>query len=560
MAKKFLKTKKFGRTRVFLFLILFLAFVLRFWRLGLVPPGLFGDEVDTGYQAYSILKTGRDYFGNFLPIHFQSYGDWRVPLYIYLDTASIALFGLNELAVRLPAVILGVLAVLVSFFLGKKISKDEKVGLTAAFLVAISPWHIHFSRGAFEAILLTVLFPAAVFYFIKALSSGERRDYLLSAIFFGLTPYAYNTPKLFLPLIIFFLFLIYIKELFPNYKKVAFFLASLGLILLPMLVDVFQGPGVARFQSLSIFRLEEIPERVRLARQVSDLSPTLQRVFYNKVGFWIYEFTSNYLSSFSTQFLFIRGDPSPRHSVGGRGEIYLFELPFLLLGLGLAFYQAFVKKERVAQVVLAFIFLTPIPAALTQEGGDHAIRLLSIIPWLQLAMATGLFMFYQNLKRVWRKPFLVVLAGAIAVSLTLFLVSYFDLYPKTSGRWWNYGYKEVFAYVNQIEKKYDQIYISSSWEPSTVYTLFYSQYPPSKTQKEATISPDRIGKYWFLSPDITRLKRGEGDPKTLYVLNPAELEVYGLELEEEPTLRKIKDVLAPDGTPAFVIFSSSDAL
>jgi len=559
MAKRFLKTKKLGKTKVLLFLILFLAFVLRFWRLGLVPPGLFGDEVDTGYQAYSILKTGRDYFGNLLPIHFESYGDWRVPLYIYLDVASIALFGLNELAVRLPAVILGVLAVLVSFFLGKKISKDEKVGLATAFLVAISPWHIHFSRGAFEVIALTVLFPAAIIFFVKALSFGERRDFGLSAIFFGLTPYAYNTPKLFLPLFILFLLFIYRKELFPHYKKLAVFLAVLGLVLLPMLVDIFQGPGIARFQSLSIFNDETTPERVRMLRQVSNLPPRAQRLLYNKVGFWTQDFIDNYLSSFSTQFLFIRGDPSPRQSVGGRGELYLFELPFLLLGLGLAFYQAFGRKERIAQVVLAFIFLTPIPAALTQEGGDHAIRLLSIIPWLQLATATGLLHFYRYLKKGWRKPFLVVLAGVICGSLTLFLVSYFDLYPKTSGRWWNYGYKEVFAYVNQIEQEYDQIYISSSWEPSTVYTLFYSQYPPSKTQKEATISPDRIGKYWFLSPDITRLKRGEGDPKTLYVLNPAELEVYGLELEEEPTLRKIKDVLAPDQTVAFVIFSSSDA-
>lgn len=558
MAKKFLKTKKFGKTKVFLFLILFLAFVLRFWRLGLVPPGLFGDEVDTGYQAFSILKTGRDYFGNFLPVHFQSYGDWRVPLYIYLDTASIALFGLNELAVRLPAVILGVLAVLVSFFLAKKISKDEKVGLATAFLVAISPWHIHFSRGAFEAIFLTVLFPAATFFFIRALSSGERRDFILSAIFFGLTPYAYNTPKLFLPLFLFFLFFIFRKELFGQRKKLLSFIVVLGLVLLPVVWDIFQGPGIARFNSLSIFRIEEIPERVRLARQDSSLSPTLQRIFYNKVGFWIYEFTSNYLSSFSTQFLFIRGDPSPRHSVGGRGQLFLFELPFLLLGLGLFVYQAFFKKERIAKAFLAFVFLTPIPAAFTQEGGDHAIRLLSEVPWLELAVATGFVFFCKNLRKSWRKPFLGLMVVVVFSSLVLFLVSYFDQYPKTSGRWWNFGYREIFSYVNQVEGKYDQIYISSSWEPSTVYTLFYSQYPPAKTQKEATISPDRIGKYWFLSPDITKLKRGEGDPKTLYVLSPAELEVYGLELEGNPNLYKIKDIFAPDGTAAFVIFSSSD--
>jgi 4-amino-4-deoxy-L-arabinose transferase-like glycosyltransferase len=558
MGQIFRQKLKLKKINFFLLFILLLAFLLRFWQLGVVPPGLFGDEVDTGYQAYSILKTGRDYFGNLLPIHFQSYGDWRVPLYIYLDSPFVGLFGLNELGVRLPAAILGLLAVLASFFLAKKISQDEKMALVTAFLVAISPWHVHFSRAAFEAIFLTFLFPLAVIFFLQALTSKKNRDFVIAALLFGLTPYAYNTPKLFLPLIILVLLGIYRKELLARKKKSAIFLIVLGLILLPMLVDIFQGPGIARFNSLSIFRDESTPERVRLTREDSSLSPNLQRLFYNKVGFWTQDFIDNYLSSFSTQFLFIRGDPSPRQSIGTQGELYLFELPFLFLGFGLLFYQALKKKKKIARLVLAFIFLTPVPAAITQGGGEHAIRLLSMIPWLQLATAAGFVFAAQNLKKKWRRLFL---AGWLAVALfflVLFIVHYFDLYPKVSGRWWNFGYREVFEYVNQVQEKYDQIYISPSWEPSVVYTLFYSQYPPQKAQQQLTISPDKVDKYWFLSPDVTRLKRGEGDRKTLFVLNPAELEVYGLKLEEESSLRKIKDVFAPDGTEAFVIFSSSD--
>jgi len=558
MAKNPWQKMKTKKTTLFLFLIILLAFILRIWQLGIVPPGLFGDEVDTGYQAFSILKTGKDYFGNLFPIHFQSYGDWRVPLYIYLDSLFVALFGLTELAVRLPAAILGTLAVLASFFLAEKVSQDKKVSLMTAFLVAISPWHIHLSRGAFEAIFLTFLFPLATVFFLRALSSGKNRDFILTAFLFGLTPYAYNTPKLFLPLIILVLLAIYWKEIGAQKKKLAIFLLVLGLVLIPMIWDTFRGPGLARFHSLSIFNNETTPERVRLARQNSSLSPGLQTLLYNKVGFWFQDFTDNYLSSFSTQFLFITGDPSPRHSIEGRGELYLFELPFLLLGFGLFLYQAFKKKRKLAQFVLAFIFLTPFPAALTQKGGSHAIRLLAMIPWLQLITATGFIFCLQNLRKKWRKLFLAGVLVVVFSSLVGFVIHYFDLYPKTSGRWWNYGYREVFAYVNQVEDQYHQIYISPSWEPSVVYALFYSQYPPQKAQSELTISPSRLGKYWFLSPDVPRLKRGEGDSKTLYVLNPAELEVYGLKLEEEPSLRKIKDVFAPDGTEAFVIFSSND--
>jgi 4-amino-4-deoxy-L-arabinose transferase-like glycosyltransferase len=542
-----------------LFFILFLATVLRFWNLGIVPPGLFGDEADTGYQAYSILKTGRDYFGNLLPIHFQSYGDWRVPLYIYLDSFFVGFWGLNEIAVRLPAAIIGILAVLVSFFLGRTIGKDEKIGLMTAFLVAISPWHLHFSRAAFEAILLTFLFPLAIIIFLKGLELKNKYHFFIAAFILGLTPYAYNTPKLFLPIIILALLVLFRKELLSQKRKTAVFLVVLGFVLLPIVIDVFRGPGIARFNSLSILNDESIPERVRLAREASSLPASAQRLLYNKVGFWTQDFLDNYLSSFSTQFLFIRGDPSPRQSAGGRGELYLFELPFLLIGLAVFCFQALKKRNKFAQLTLLFILLTPIPAALTQGGGEHAIRLLAMIPWFQLMIASGIVYFSQKfIKKKWRKVFWPSLFLVAFFSFFLFILNYFDQYPKVSGRWWNFGYREVFDYVNQVEDQYDQIYISSSWEPSLVYTLFYSQFSPQEAQKELTISPSRVGKYWFLSPDITRLKRGEGDARTLYVLNPAELEIYGLELKDNPFLVKIKDIPAPDGTGAFVIFSSRD--
>jgi len=546
------------KIKTILFFILLLSFILRFWRLAIVPPGLFGDEVDTGYQAYSLIKTGRDYFGNFFPVHFQSYGDWRVPLYIWIDSLFVSVLGLNEMAVRLPAVLFGVLAVLASFLLAKIITKNEKVALVTSFLVAISPWHIQFSRGAFEAILLTVLFPLAIWFFLKGIQKENKKYLALSACFFGLTPYAYNTPKLLLPIFLVFLFFLFKKEVLKLKKETVIFLAILFLILAPIFWDVFRGPGIARFNSLSIFNDEAMSERVRLSRQFSDLSPSLQRIFYNKGVFWFRDFVNNYLSSFSTEFLFIQGDPNPRHSVGNRGELYLFELPFLLLGLGYLFYCGFHKKDKLSLLVLVFLLVNPIPASLTQKGGQHAIRLLSAVPWLQIVTATGFIFFLENLKKSYRKFFLIFMALISFVSFILFEIYYFDLYPKTAGRWWNYGYREIFQLVNRVEGSYDQIYISSSWEPSLVYTLFYSHYPPEKAQKELTLSSYKIGKYRFFTPDLTPLRRGEGELKTLYVLNPAELEVYGLTLEGNSSLKKIKDVISPDGKGAFVIFSSSD--
>lgn len=135
----------------FLIAIIFIATILRFWDLGSNPPGLFVDEVSNGYNAYSILKTARDEYGNFLPLTFRAFGDYNPALSVYTLVPSIALFGLNDFAVRFPSAIFGVFTVLLTYFLAYQILKDQKIALGASFLLAISPWHLQFSRYDHEA-------------------------------------------------------------------------------------------------------------------------------------------------------------------------------------------------------------------------------------------------------------------------------------------------------------------------------------------------------------------------------------------------------------------------
>src|SRR3989344_292895 len=142
--------------------ILFIAAILRFWNLGVNPPGLFVDEVSNGYNAYSIIKTGRDEYGNFMPLTFKAFGDYNLALSVYILVPSIAVFGLNEFAVRFPSALLGTLTVLLTYFLTKQLfksgssfiahhSSQKNVALVAAFFLAISPWHLQFSRYDHEA-------------------------------------------------------------------------------------------------------------------------------------------------------------------------------------------------------------------------------------------------------------------------------------------------------------------------------------------------------------------------------------------------------------------------
>src|SRR3989338_6436258 len=127
-------------------IILALAAFLRLYRLTDFPPGLYSDEASYGYNAYSILTTGRDEWGKFLPLTIQSFGDYKPPMTAYLTIPSIAVFGLNEFAVRFPSALIGILSILLIYLLTKEIFKSRSIALLVAALLAISPWHIHFSR------------------------------------------------------------------------------------------------------------------------------------------------------------------------------------------------------------------------------------------------------------------------------------------------------------------------------------------------------------------------------------------------------------------------------
>src|SRR3989344_1554617 len=114
---------------IILTVIILLAFGLRFHKVTEIPPALNWDEVSIGYNAYSVLKTGKDEWGTLLPIHFKAYGEYKLPAQIYASIPGIAVFGLNELGVRITPVIYGTLTVLLLFFLTRALFQNVYIGL-----------------------------------------------------------------------------------------------------------------------------------------------------------------------------------------------------------------------------------------------------------------------------------------------------------------------------------------------------------------------------------------------------------------------------------------------
>lgn len=348
--------KNFQGINLFILLAIFaLASFLRLWNLGINPVSLSSDEVEVGYQSYSILKTGRDYYGNFMPLQFHSIAEWSTPLYIYSSVPTVALWGISSLGVRLPAAIFGILSIFAMYLLVKQISKDEKLAQFSSFVLTISPWHIQYSRVGFPATELLFFLILGLYFFYRALSDKGKLLWV-SAAFLTLTPLIYSTAKLFTPILIVFLVFVWRREISSLNKKYLLYVAAPLFIIGSLVVyTTLFGGGVQRFNYLSVFADPTASTEIRVEREVDakmrgetglGLKPTVfDRLVHNKLVFWGGNITKNYFKAFSSEFLFIKGDLNMRQSVG-MGEFYRIDALMLLLGTFFFFTSRFDKRFK----------------------------------------------------------------------------------------------------------------------------------------------------------------------------------------------------------------------
>jgi len=456
------------RTKLLIILILLLAFVLRFYNLSQNPPGLYWDEVSNGYNAYSVLKTAKDEYGVFLPTVFRSYDDYKPPVYIYSIVPSIAVFGLNEFAVRFPSAAGGVLTVFLVYSITKKFFQNVKLALFTSFFLAISPWHIQFSRGGFEANFMIFLTILGLYLFL--LSKEKFYLLILSAISFGFALETYHGGKVWVPLFILTVVFFWKKELLSHSKKLVLPLLILAIFSLPVFLNF--GQSFVRGKSVSIFS-EQKTDKIEI-------------------------FAKGYFAHFSPVFLFIKGDSIGRHSVPGMGQLYIFELPLIIAGI----YLIFKEKFKYKNFLIAWLFLAPIPAALSSPT-PHALRAVTFIPLWSIISAYGLrFILKFNYDIKIKNLFL---AGLFFVGLFNFITYqhlYHKHYPKEKGPDWQDGYRQMLTYVNQIQDKYKTIAISDALGRSYIYTLFYLKYDPQKYQTEG--GQEGFGKYEFFNYSLDK--------------------------------------------------------
>ena len=527
--------------------IIILAAGLRLWQLGNVPPSPDWDEVALGYDAYSIMHTGRDEFAKFLPVVLRSFDDYKPALYAYLAIPTVLIFGLNTFAVRLPSAIFGIISVFAVFCLVQELFRNNRykdhLALLVAFLLAISPWSLQFSRVAFEANVGDALNLLAALFFIKGVNS--RRWYLfLSALFAGLSIYVYQSEKVFTPLFIAMLAIIYWRKLFAIPKKYILTVVIFGLIVVtPMLVYITTNrAALLRVTGTSIFSYQT----QLLSNDIQKLQT--DRLNGDKVGLlidnrrliYVSTIVSGYIAHFDPNWLFITGDIS-RHHAPDMGLIYFFEVPFILFGIYMLLFGEFDKKTKL--VIFGWLLLAPVPASIT-TGVPHAVRTLNFLPTWQILSAIGIlsaFIFFNKYRKA-KYIFYLIFAVVFIFNFAYYLDQYFVQQNYYNSQDWQYGYKQAVDEVKLLQNKYKTIIISDTapMDKSYMFFLFYLQYPPAEYQivgensSGSFASHHSFGRYTFRAIDWNKdshlknaliignpseIPSGVGVIKTIYDLN-----------------------------------------
>lgn len=500
--------------------IVFGAFVLRIYQIRNVPPALYWDEASLGYNAYSILKTGHDEHGEFMPLaRFIAFGDYKPPGYIYATIPAIALFGLTEFAVRLPSVLAGTLAVFMTFFLSKKLFHSEKIAILSSFLLAISSWHIQLSRGAFEANLAMFFNLSGITF---ALYAREKKYWLLipSALSFVFAFYTFNANRITAPLIALVIGIIFLKDWLHAKKWIIVAVICAVLLLIPSISYLRSRESKVRFQEVSILtNLETLKKsNDRIARD----SWFLPKILDNRRIMYALDFFRHYFDNFQPAFLFIHGDGNPRLSIQEVGELYLIHAPFLFLGIYLLFSKYW-SKEGV--LLMLWTLIIPIPAGLARET-PHALRIVSLLPVPQLLIALGLWhsiQFFNKQKRIYAMGVYIVLVSA---SMFYYLHNYYIHYPIIWSGEWQYGYKQIVQKVSQIKDQYDHIVITNSLGRPYIYFLFYEQTNPQNYWKNRDANRDWAGLWTVYGYDTYRFNIADANNlsgKNLLVGKPGEI-------------------------------------
>lgn len=529
---------------LFFVCILLISIVLRGYRLGDVPHGMAWDEAAIGYNGFAIAHSGRDEWLKRLPISFQSFGDYKAPLAIYINGVFTLIFGMNLWAVRLPFMLAGVMGVVGMMLLVRLLWSEwfpkqrlrafpildpNSAALLAGAFMSVSVWHLHYTRMGFESGMALTFLIWGVAGVVWLLHRGQhhRSDWFTKLIGLssaGLTAsslYTYHSSKVVAPLLILTIGILFRRAVMKHFKAVLVWLVVLGLLLTPLAYDTLRGQGGGRFQQASIF---------------GGQMPFTQVVSVMTQNFWAH---------LQPEYLIGGETPTLRHGSGEWGILYSTELIFILAA-GIVFLYEISQQKRRRFVPLGLFYFAVswtvigiLPAAIGVDV-PHSNRMLLALPGFLLLTILG----WHAVAKLWNNRLLSpAFLGSVLMIQLMLIFSYLNYYYTTfaaqSTEAFSDGYVEAMEYVKERQDHVDKVLFTSVYQQPYIYALFVHQ----------------ISNYDYHNGALARFefsdKVGVGEllrKNTLIVGTPKELDPDHLDSRLQKHV-----IYGSDGEPRFVI-------
>jgi 4-amino-4-deoxy-L-arabinose transferase-like glycosyltransferase len=453
---RFLSKYKYS---IILIAILCLALALRTINLTTNPPALNQDEAVNGYDAFALGTNLKDHHGNFLPIMLQSFGDWVSPVLTYVTVPFVKVFGLSIFTVRIVVALFGVGSIFLFYVFLKQLRINKGLSLLGAFLLAISPWHITMSRWAIPPSILCFFLLLFLCTFIWALRKEKENktvwQYIIPGVVAAILTSTYPTQKMFAPLFVFVLGIIYLRK---NLKNLAVFWLSFVILVSPVFILTLTNPIYnARFSEVSIFSSPNVVKEVGI----------------------------RYVEYFLPYFHFGASDSNVMHKVPEIGNSYGFLSAFFYLGIIVCILGLFKKisiknfDNKTYQLLLAWLLLFPLAACLTKSH-NMVLRTIHGLPLVVIFFIIFWNFHWSFLKKEFKVIFLSVVFLLGMVNLYQFSKVYFKWYPKMSFLQFQYGIHESLTYLDQNQDKFKKVVIDVNINQPYIYYLFFSKFDPNK--------------------------------------------------------------------------------
>lgn len=445
-----------------------------------VPACMNADEAAFSYNAYSILKTGKDEYGIPAPLRLKSFGDFKMPLYTYLSVPFIATLGLNETGARSLNTVLAFALPIVIFFLSRELFKNNTAALFASFLVASSLGLAIVGRQAHEGYLAALLTATSCLFFLRWLRLKSYGAFGLLLLSLFLLLFSYQSARIFA----IFLALYALFETLRKNLKLKYFIMLIAALAIFAIPDIVYQP--ARVSNLLFFKNPGLSLKTQELREEGG-----NKLMYNKVTIGAVQFLGQHLIYYSPQFLATRGDENYRFGFSEMPPLTYVEYIFFFAGL----YFLIRKKDKNRYFLISLLLITPLAGSLTWAGASLT-RTLFILPLIALISSYGFVEFLKTIPKKNR----AYTVGTICVAFGIFMIYSWNFYLNHYNKRnqvivaQQCGYKQLGDILTTEYPKAKQIFISKENGEPYIFTLFYLKYDPAKYQTQARLSaPDKYG-------------------------------------------------------------------